>query len=58
MAFRSHEELGVWQRGVELAVQIYRVLCSCQDFGLRNQLCRAAVSIPTNTSEGVERASK
>jgi four helix bundle protein len=58
MAYRSYEELGVWQRGLELAVQIYRVMSSCQDFGLRNQLCRAAVSIPSNIAEGVERESK
>jgi four helix bundle protein len=58
MAYRSYEELGLWRRGVDLAVAIYHALNGCQDFGLRNQLCRAAVSIPSNIAEGVERESK
>ena len=58
MAYRSYEDLGVWQRGVELAVAIYSTLNGCKDFGFRNQICRAAVSIPSNIAEGVERESK
>ncbi len=58
MGYQSYEELDVWQRGVALAVEVYSALNSCKDYGLRNQICRAAVSIPSNIAEGVERESK
>ena len=54
----GYRELRVWQCGKELAVMIYR-LTSCgplaRDFGLWDQLRRAAVSIPSNIAEGDER---
>lgn len=50
--------LKVWQKGKDLAVYIYRVT-SCgafsKDFALRDQIRRAAVSIPSNIAEGDER---
>ena len=48
----------VWQRGKELAVEIYRLTQDGifgRDFGLRDQVRRAAVSIPSNVAEGDER---
>jgi four helix bundle protein len=51
-------ELRVWQLAKELAVEIYRTTESgplARDFGLRDQLRRAAVSIPSNIAEGDER---
>ena len=50
--------LRVWQVSKELAVQIYRVTDTgplARDFGLRDQIRRAAVSIPSNIAEGDER---
>lgn len=58
MAYRSFEELEVWQRARLLAVNIYRQLRSCRDYGLRDQLIRAAISIASNIAEGAERGSK
>ncbi len=55
MAYRSFEELEVWKRGCRLAVRIYEVLRGCRDFGLKDQMTRAAVSIPSNIAEGAER---
>jgi len=43
------QDLKVWQRGKDLAVSIYY-----QDYGLRDQIRRAAVSIPSNIAEGDE----
>ncbi len=48
----------VWQRAKDLAVMIYRVTEAgvfAKDFGLRDQIRRAAVSVPSNIAEGDER---
>jgi four helix bundle protein len=53
-------ELKVWQGAKELAVQIYRLTQEgdfSRDFGLRDQIRRSAVSIPSNIAEGDERGS-
>ena len=55
--YRSFEELEVWKRGCKLAVEVYLVLKVCREFGLREQMNRAAVSIPSNIAEGAERNS-
>jgi len=46
------EELKVWQRAKDLAVFIYKLTSHGKfnkDFGLRDQIRRAAVSVPSNT---------
>lgn len=58
MAFGSFEDLQVWRRGRQLAVTVYRDLQPCRDFGLKDQMQRAAVSIPSNIAEGFERTPK
>jgi len=49
------EKLDVWREAMELAKQIYRVTHAFpleEQFGLRTQMRRAAVSIPANIAEG------
>lgn len=58
MGYRSFEELEVWKRSCQLAVIIYETLKDCLDYGLRDQMQRAAVSIPSNIAEGSERGGK
>ncbi len=58
MAYKSFEDLEVWTKAVELCVQVYREFKSCRDFGFKDQICRAAVSVPSNIAEGMERDSK
>ncbi|GAA5495758.1 four helix bundle protein [Rubritalea squalenifaciens DSM 18772] len=57
MGLRNFEELEVWKRGCQLAVDIYTALHTSKDFGLKDQMQRAAVSIASNIAEGSERAS-
>ncbi|HOV88153.1 MAG TPA: four helix bundle protein [Syntrophobacteraceae bacterium] len=58
MAYGSFEDLEVWKRACRLAVKVYEVLRECRDYGLKDQMTRAAVSIASNTAEGAERDSK
>lgn len=58
---QTFEELGVWQEARELVKQIYAVTGAktCRrDFGLRDQMTRAATSTMSNIAEGFERASR
>ena len=53
------KELIVWQKGKDLAVYIYRITNTgdfAKDYGLKDQIRRASVSIPSNIAEGDERA--
>ena len=51
------EDLRVWKAGMDLSVQIYETLQKSKDYWLKNQMERAAVSIPSNIAEGFERNS-
>jgi four helix bundle protein len=60
-SIRSFEDLLVWQKGIALVKDIYLVTDEGnlrRDFGLKDQLRKAAVSIPTNIAEGFERSSR
>jgi four helix bundle protein len=53
----NFQKLRVWQLAKNLAVNIYKLTKSqnySRDFGLKDQIQRAAVSIPANISEGDE----
>jgi four helix bundle protein len=57
---RRFEELQAWQKARELVREIYRTSADgrlSKDFGLRDQLCRAAVSTMSNIAEGFARRS-
>jgi four helix bundle protein len=56
----TFEDLWEWQKAIELVKQVYLVTGDgrlSKDWGLRDQLQRAAVSIPTHIAEGFERGS-
>lgn len=51
----NFQELKVWRRAKDLAVFVYKMTGSgvfSKDYGLRDQIRRAAVSIPSNIAEG------
>ena len=54
----NFENLKVWHRAIDLAVSIYKLTDNNhllqKDFGLKDQLRRASVSISSNISEGDE----
>ena len=57
----TFEDLLVWQKSIEIVKQIYLISTGnslSKDFALRDQLRRAAFSIPANIAEGFERSSK
>jgi four helix bundle protein len=58
---RSFEDLLVWQMAIELVKRVYLITnqgALKTDFGLKDQIRRASVSIPTNIAEGFERLSR
>jgi four helix bundle protein len=58
---RSYRDLIVWRKGISLAVESYelaRKLPASERFILRDQMLRAAVSIPSNIAEGHGQVSK
>jgi len=57
MAYRSFEELDVWQRACRQSVQVYTVFKSCTVLSLKDQIERAGLSVPSNIAEGCERNS-
>jgi len=51
------KKLRVWQKAKEIAVRIYQLVKTqsiSKDFGYRDQIQRAAISIPANIAEGDE----
>ena len=58
--FRKFEEIQAWQKAREVTLRIYRVTSSrdfVKDFGLKDQIRRASVSIMANIAEGHGRRS-
>src|ERR1700747_2004263 len=57
MAIQKFEDIIAWQKAQEYAVDIYSVFRISKDFGFRDQICRAVVSISNNIAEGFDRSS-
>lgn len=50
------EDLGVWQRAVELSAAMYGETREINDFGFRDQITRAGLLMPSNITAGLERS--
>jgi len=53
----SFEDLEVWKKSCRLSVRLYELLSDCRDYGIKDQMLRSSVSIPSNIAEGSERKS-
>ena len=57
-AFKTFEEINAWQNAREPVRDVYAMTgCGdfCKDYGLKDQIQRAAVSVCSNIAEGFER---
>jgi four helix bundle protein len=57
MAVQKFEDLIVWQKSQDLAVEVYNMFKDCKDFAFKDQITRATISISNNIAEGFERSS-
>ena len=58
---RDFRKLKIWEQGIEIVKQIYKLaekLPAEEKFGLRSQIKRAAISVPSNIAEGASRNSE
>ena len=54
----SFENLDVWKRACRLSSTLYQELKDLNNWGFRDQITRAGLSVPSNIAEGYERDSK
>lgn len=52
---KRFEDILAYQRAEILTLEIYKLFRNHRDFGFRDQICRASVSIMNNIAEGFER---
>ncbi len=55
MKIEKFEDIISWQKSEKLTVEIYNIFKEIKDFGFKNQIQRASVSIMNNIAEGFER---
>jgi four helix bundle protein len=58
---KGHRDLIAWQKSMDLVTEIYRVTKGFpkdEQYGLTNQIRRAAISVPSNIAEGHGRNSR
>lgn len=57
MKIERFEDIVAWQKAKDLSVMIYTVFSESKDFGFKDQIQRAGVSVMNNIAEGFERKS-
>jgi four helix bundle protein len=57
MKFEQFEDIIAWQKAKIMAFKVYSIFKEHRDFGFRDQICRASVSVMNNIAEGFERKS-
>ena len=54
---RGIENLYIWQEARKFVNAIYKMMATCKDWGFKDQIQRASVSIMNNIAEGLESGS-
>jgi len=57
----TFQDIVAWQKAHELTLFVYKITDNfpkCEEFGLKSQIRRAVVSVPSNIAEGFKRKSK
>lgn len=57
MSANKFEDIQIWQKSKLLCQDIYKDFNTCKDYGFKDQIQRAAISIMNNIAEGFERSS-
>lgn len=57
MATQSFRSLLVWQKASDFSIEVYKTFLGTKDYSFRDQIQRAALSIPNNIAEGHARRS-
>lgn len=55
MAIQKFEDIIGWQKSQDFAVEIYSTFINLKDYGFKDQICRAVVSVSNNIAEGFDR---
>ncbi len=55
MRINRFEDIISWKKAKELTIKVYKTFELHKDFGFKNQIERAAVSVMNNIAEGFER---
>ncbi len=51
---QQFEDMLAWKKSRELTKEIYKAFQNCRDFGFKDQIQRASVSVMSNIAEGFE----
>ena len=54
---KSIEEMYIWQMSRSLVNDVYKMMSVCKDYGFKDQIQRAVISIMNNIAEGTESGS-
>src|SRR5690554_2057440 len=55
MRIYKFEEIISWQKAKELTIEVYKIFLDNKDYGFKDQIQRASVSVMNNIAEGFER---
>ncbi len=54
MAIKKFEDIVAWQKAQDFSLKIYSIFKNSKDYGFRDQICRASISISSNIAEGFD----
>ena len=57
MRIERFEEIESWKEARLLVSDVYKLLGHCRDYGFKDQIQRAAISVMSNIAEGFDRGS-